>query len=326
MSTDPSGQTIIHIDLSYNSYEFVQNYFEQKKTCCAKYCNNKNEINKNLERIIKLVYKNIRLEERDKEILLIRYINIIKKIEEKYHKHSKYYSMSTLFTNISSILVTAFISINNLKETSTSMTSVIWWLAWTLSLGISLVNTIGAFYKWDRKYLLMFKVFNRIEQEIWMYLELVGPYSCKGLNNQNEHKNKLALFLAKLELIYKRVNDNLLDIEENDQDDKDALKSHKGATASEMPLLDNNSESNQTNNTNNSTNLPKEENGESKEKKDTSNNSFIKFSAKTKEIDNGRKNTLSVLKEDSFPNLSDEEGKLKVTAKKEDINKYKEEL
>jgi hypothetical protein len=311
---DPSGQIIIHIDLSYNSYEFVKNYFDQKKTCCAKYCNNKDEINKNIERIIKLVYKNIRLEESDKEILLIRYISIIKKIEGKYRKHSKYYTMSTLFTNISSILVTAFISINNLKETTSSITSIIWWLAWTLSLGISLVNTIGAFYKWDRKYLLMFKVFNRIEQEIWMYLELVGPYSSKT-ESANEHKNKLGLFLAKLELIYKRVNDNLIDIEENDQDDKDALKNNRGATASELPLLDINSETNQNNSI-----AP-----ESK-KNETSNN-FIKLSTKKTDKDPMRKNTLSILKEDNIPNLSEEEGKLTVTAKKdEDANKYKEEL
>ena len=125
--------------------------------------------------------------------------------------------------------------------------------------------------------------------------------------------------LTKLELIYKRVNDNLIDIEENDQDDKDALKNNRGATASELPLLDINSETNQNNSNNSNTNAP-----ESK-KNETSNN-FIKLSAKKSEKDPIRKNTLSVLKEDSIPNLSEEEGKLTVTAKKEDANKYKEDI
>lgn len=305
MSTDLSGQTLIHIDLSYNSYEFVHNYFEQKKTCCSKYCNRHNEINKSIERIIKIVYKNICLDNSDKEILLIRYIGIIKKIENKYNKQSKYYTMSTLFTNISSILVTAFISINNLKDTTSDMTSIIWWLAWTFSLGITLVNTVSAFYKWDRKYLLMFRVFNRIEQEIWLYLELVGPYSSKGtINKALEHKNKIELFLAKIELIYKRVNDNLLDIEENDQDDKDALRMHKGITSSEMPLLDNNSESNQINNS-------------TKEKIGLNTDNFIKLT--TKKIAE-KSYTQNIIKEDNLSNLSEEESKTVVT------NKYKENV
>ncbi len=221
------------LDISYNSYEFIKSYVNENKSCFGK-----SMIEKNIDRIIIIIYKNINLEDKDKEILLMRYINIFKKIEEKYRKNSKLYTLSTLFTSISSILVTAFISINNLKDSCNPSTTVLWWLAWSLSLGISLINTIGAFYKWDRKYLLMFKVYYKIEQELWMYIELVGPYSNKNTsllqNNANEHKNKLTLFLARLELIYKRVNDNLLDIEENDQDDKDALRSCKNNNSDQL--------------------------------------------------------------------------------------------
>lgn len=231
----------VAIDISYNSYNFIKNYHTDKISCLSRVFGLKSEIDKNLEKIIKLVYKNVNLDEREKEILLIRYIEIYKKIENKYKKNSRFYTFTSLFTGISSILVTAFISLNNLKETNSSMSTTIWWLAWSLSLGISLVNTIGAFYKWDRKFLLMFKVYYKIEQELWMYLELVGPYShkCNQQDISQEYKTKMPLFMARLELIYKKVNENLLDIEDQDQDDKDNLRNQKiiteqGDTSSEM--------------------------------------------------------------------------------------------
>ena len=68
------------IDVSYNSYEFVNQYFKEKRSCFSRFC--RNETNKSIKRIIDMVYKNINLDNSDKEILLIRYINIVKKIEK----------------------------------------------------------------------------------------------------------------------------------------------------------------------------------------------------------------------------------------------------
>jgi hypothetical protein len=237
------------IDVSYNSYEFVNKYFEEKRTCFSRLC--RNETNKGIKRIIDMVYKNINLSNSDKEILLIRYINIVKKIENKYRKNSSFYTMSTLFTGLSSILVTAFISINNLKDNAQYISTGIWWLAWTLSLGISLVNMVASFYKWDRKYLLMFKVFYKLEQEMWMYLELIGPYGKKKdeEDSTKNHKLNIQLFYSRIEFIYKKVNDNLLDIEENEQDEKDN-KTVK-LTSSEQPYPDTQTDNNNNNNNNN---------------------------------------------------------------------------
>jgi hypothetical protein len=67
-------------NINYNSMELVQNYYREKKSFCSRHCNYDNQINKNLEVIIKNIYKNVNLEEKDKELMLIRYINIIKKI------------------------------------------------------------------------------------------------------------------------------------------------------------------------------------------------------------------------------------------------------
>ncbi len=292
-------------NINYNSMELVQNYYGEKKSCCSRHCNYDNQINKNLEVIIKNIYKNVNLEEKDKELMLIRYINIIKKIEKKYRRYSRYYTFTSLFTSIASILVTAFISINNLDSFSYIRSTVLWWISWTLSLSIAILNSISSFYKWDRKYLLMFKVFYKLEQEIWMYLELVGPYSVNSNGGPIDHKTKLSLFYSRIELIYKRVNDNLLDIEENDQDDKDALKSQKNNGTSEQ--LENNSIDDLSRN---------------------ANQNFIKASKKVNDRIENLSGGVEASKkvEERLENLSDD---IKVTISnkdKEEINKYNENV
>ncbi len=276
---------------NYNSMELVQNYYAEKRSCCSRLCGYDNQINKNLEVIIKNIYKNLSLDEKDKELMLIRYINIIKKIEKKYRRYSRYYTFTSLFTGIASILVTAFISINNLDSFSYLRSTVLWWISWSLSLSIAILNAISSFYKWDRKYLLMFKVFYKLEQEIWMYLELVGPYSVNSNGCIIDHKSKLSLFYSRIELIYKRVNDNLLDIEENDQDDKDALKSQKNNGTSEQ--LENNSI-------------------------DNINQNFIKADEK--------KDFIKKSKDDTLENLSDDIKIAVVSKGKDEINKYNENV
>lgn len=271
------------------SIDFVRQYFVDRQTCYQKCCKNNNDTNKNIERIINLVYRNVNLDDKDKELLLIRYINIIKKIESKYRKHSAFYTWSSLFSSISSILVTALISINNLADTFSSASTAIWWMAWSLSLGISLVNTIGTFHKWDRKYLLMFKVFYRIEQEIWMYLELVGPYKERNPNAtpNNGHKNKFGLFMTRLELFYKRINDNLIDIEENEQDDKDTKNNSNNSEQNYFENSDVGANSNEINNTN-----------------------FIKLNNVNNK--NIGKKTMMIIKDDSLINLSDDNHNKKI--------------
>ena len=254
-----------------NSYEFVTNYFKEKNTCFSRLFTN--ETNKNIKRIIDIIYKNIDLEDNDKEILLIRYINIIKKIEKKYKKNENYYTMSTVFTGIASILVTGFISINTLdtlKNNINELSNSLWWITWSMSLSISLINMISSFYKWDRKYLLMFKIFYKLEQEIWMYIESVGPYRKKQnlKDNQKNHKINLSLFYSRIEFIYKKVNDNLLDIQDNEHDE-------------------NANKTNKTNNTNNTNNIIEEKIIDIH----TENNNFIKIDKKD---------------EDALANLSEE--------------------
>ena len=215
--------------------------------------------------------------------------------------------------------MTALISLNTCTETSPT----IWWFSWSLSLGISLINTIGAFYKWDRKYLLMFKVYYKIEQELWMYLELVGPYShkCQQLDVSQEYKIKMPLFMARLELIYKKVNENLLDIEDQDQDDKDNLRNQKiiseqGDTSSEINNFIRMKSNKQFNNekiTEKYSEVLDKTNKDLENSQENNQKIYLKNKKKIKVIDNSYEENEIIQK-----NISEES--------KEDINKLSNEL
>ena len=200
---------------SQDSYNIIRKYHNDSASCCFI---RRNKTDRSIEKVIDWVYSHAELDNALKELLLIRYITIIKKVEQKYKKYSRCYTYSTLFTSIASLMVTAFISINNLSTNTPETSFGLWWSSWGLSLGITLVNTIGSFFKWDRKYLLLFKVFAKLEQEIWMYLELVGPYAAQN-GAPSGHKEKLNIFLTRLETINKGVNETIIDIEENDDKD-----------------------------------------------------------------------------------------------------------
>jgi hypothetical protein len=196
-------------------YKNIKTDLNKQYSCLDKLFNN--HINYNLEKIIKLICNLDDLNESSKVLLLIRYMAILNKIQNKYKIYSKLYSLSVIFAGVTSIIITTLLSINNAhKNLGDIAPIVISWITLGLSVILSFINLISTFYKWDRKYILMFKIFYKLEREIWLYLELVGPYKIN--EKQYTHQMYFSDICARLEYIYKKVNDNLLDIEENDQD------------------------------------------------------------------------------------------------------------
>ena len=167
-----------------------------------------------MKKMLLLLYK-LDLNDFDKNLLMGRIIDIYTSIAHKYTRYSRYYTFSVLTTTIASILTTTFLSLNNTFKTTPGL----YWTTWGLSLCISVINAFSTFYKWDRKYILLFQVLSKLEHEIWTFIELIGIYHIsKNKNTHNEyyHKEKLKLFLHRIENISKTLNKNLIDIDDND--------------------------------------------------------------------------------------------------------------
>ena len=210
---------------SYKYSTAIINSIVRKGWLCK--CTESRRVGRNLVMIKNWLYQRTDLTDADRELIIIRYGNVLEKVWRLYNTSSMMYTSGSLFTSITSLLLTGIIAVNNINDSNAS--AIMWWVSGGMSLSVSIVNTVSTFYKWDRKYLLLFQIYTKLEQEVWMFLELVGPYAY--VNNHGDHSlrpavhvEKLKVFLAKVELLHKRLNENLLDIEENDQDDKDALR------------------------------------------------------------------------------------------------------
>lgn len=197
------------------SYDTVKRYVSKKYGSIRSFFFGDNTLQSNLDILINWIYNHTLLPDKDKELILFRYINLMTKVSKKYKYYSNHYTFAHLFTSISSLIVTSLISINNMNNNEVSQSAMLWWMSWGLSLSISLVNLLSSFFKWERKYMLLFKIYTRLEQEIWMFIELIGPYSQSPVL-PNSHQQQLSNFLIRLEGFYKRLNENLVSIEDNE--------------------------------------------------------------------------------------------------------------
>ena len=168
------------------------------------------------------IYSTIRnlstLDTYQKNILLVRFNRICTFIKNKYTYVRFYYTASKIYVIITGIINPALLSIN--VQSDTFWYEYVYWLVWILQIMVSLVTALSSFYKWDKKYFTYKAYKMKIEQELWLYLELIDRYSrinqkCKREKTlgYTTHETKINLFLYRLEYLFKKLKDADLDIE-----------------------------------------------------------------------------------------------------------------
>ena len=166
------------------------------------------------------------LEVWQKNLILTRFLHIYKYIKNYYIYICRCYSLSKLFIIVVGIINPALLSINH--DQNNDHYVLIYWSVWILQLVVSILTALISFFKWDKKYFLYTSYKTKIEQEIWLYLELTGKYAVIDFTNKEEfmenrtsHSTKLKCFLTKIEALYKKLKDSDLEIEDIDEDNKD---------------------------------------------------------------------------------------------------------
>ena len=158
-----------------------------------------------------------------KTLALIRFRRIFEHIDTSYHDVQFYYNRSKCFVITASIINPALLSIAT--DTATHLHLIIFWTVWAMQLLVSLVTAYVNFYKWDKKYFVYMVYKQRVEQEVWTYLELTGKYGIVNPFNAEEvegmettHRSKIKRFLFQLETIYRKLQDTDFGIESTDAD------------------------------------------------------------------------------------------------------------
>jgi len=160
----------------------------------------------------------------DKLNLNSRFIYLIR----KYKRYQKHYSISfnlgRLIVTIGSILVPSLLTSESVLDKSS-----IYWVVWTISLVISIINGYIHLFKLDKKYYSNMWIVENLACEFWQYRSLCGKYSGTYTRSIPTHENQLVFFCNNIErLQVKNVEENyikLFDNSTNDTKDKQIVKS-----------------------------------------------------------------------------------------------------
>jgi hypothetical protein len=226
--------------INYNNMDIIPiNYF--KHNWFKDFCDT-NYIIKDFSVLYDII-QSLNLTNFEKNLILIRFRRINIFCIKNYKSISNYYIKSKLFIIICGILNPSLLSINNNQEEK--IYTFLFWTVWSLQLLVSLVTSFVSFYKWDKKYFLYSSYKSKINQEIWLYLELTGRYGypiettieTQHIENNEQsknniidvpanHKNKLNLFLERIEALFKKLKDFDLEIETSEEESKES-RNHK---------------------------------------------------------------------------------------------------
>jgi len=171
---------------------------------------------KDFDNIYEIIRELPTLNNYEKNLILIRFQSILIYCIKHYNIISRWYNSTQIFLIACSIANPALLSINSDRENVNYYS--IFWSVWISQLLVSLVTSYVSFFKWDKKYFLFNAYKTKINQEIWLYIELSGNHYKEG--STNNHSKQLNKFLNRLEYLYKRLKMSEFEIETTNNDEE----------------------------------------------------------------------------------------------------------
>lgn len=191
-----------------------------KKTCKNWFGQN---VIKDFDKIYEIIGELPTLNNYEKNLILIRFQSILIYCIKHYNTISKWYNSTQIFLIACSIANPALLSINSERDNTHYYS--IFWSVWISQLLVSLITSYISFFKWDKKYFLFNAYKTKINQEIWLYIELSGNHYKDG--PENNHSKQLSKFLNRMENLYKRLKMSEFEIETTNNDEETSNNKEK---------------------------------------------------------------------------------------------------
>lgn len=213
---------IISMDENIEIYD-IRKY---QASCCDSILNFGNQsIIEDFDKIYDIISKMPSLNNHDKNIILIRFKNILEYCATNYNMVSKLYTSTQVFLIMCSILNPALLSINSDPNNSHYLT--IFWVVWISQILVSLITGYIGVFKWDKKYFLFNAYKTKINQEIWLFISLSGKNYKARVRDRYNHKKHLYTFLDRIENFYRQLKTMEFELE-NTKEDNDGESGGNG--------------------------------------------------------------------------------------------------
>jgi hypothetical protein len=145
------------------------------------------------------IFQTLNIEQYKKTVLQERYLAVLKNFHKRARALGYMYYISRLIMTVGSILVPAFLSIQQ-----ANIQLQFYWATWILSLSVTITNGIMTLFKLDKKYFFINTTLEMLHSEGWQYVGLCGRYSGKDLGITASHENQFLIFFRMAEKIKMR--------------------------------------------------------------------------------------------------------------------------
>lgn len=143
--------------------------------------------------------ENLQIEPYKKRVLQDRYISLLDNFQIRANRLSCMFYTSQVIMTVGSILVPAFLSIQN-----SNYQIQIYWVTWVISILVTLCNGLMTLFKLDKKYYFIYTSFELLKSEGWQYMGLSGRYCPKDAPTVPTHENQFLTFFHMTEKIKMR--------------------------------------------------------------------------------------------------------------------------
>ena len=139
---------------------------------------------------------NLNIDSQKKLILKNRFLFLIQQYKSYSIYYIIFYDIGRCIVTIGSISIPALLSTENYLQREISF-----WIVWSISLLVSLVNGYITLFKLDKKYFSTNTTIEKLVCEFWQYMSLCGKYSGSYGHNIPTHDNQFVFFTNNIERI-----------------------------------------------------------------------------------------------------------------------------
>jgi len=170
---------------------------------------------------IDIILTNIeQLELGNKEKLAIRsrFLTLFYKYKSESKKYEHLYNFSRVIITFGSISIPSLLTIETIVDKSISF-----WVVWTLSLTVSILNSYVSLFKIDKNYYSLTALCEQMNSEFWQFNSLCGRYSGFYTHNEPTHMNQFIYFMNNIEKIQMRsIEETYIKVSDNSKDKKES--------------------------------------------------------------------------------------------------------
>jgi hypothetical protein len=123
--------------------------------------------------------------------IMVRYLDLLYSVRRRTRYYSFAFYSLRISISLGSLVVPALLSL--------TQSEFLFWIIWTLSLFVSISNSLIGIFRIDKKYYTLNALYKKIESEGWQFMNLTGNYYTLP---EFGHDSQIQNFSFRLETIY----------------------------------------------------------------------------------------------------------------------------